>query len=485
MKNPRWFSLLDSTRQVFWALFLVFLPVTSFPYFPPAIGGGALVRPLSIYPLLVLLIITVIPYLWKKPLFPTLLTVLPFIFVALASSLISLFYGIDATLSISAVERLIRALITLGIGFAIYVTVSIVPRTPEQLRSTLRWMYLGISFALLWGSFQAVYVLHFSSDYFKWMNKIQNYISIRRLFNTRVSGLTYEPNWFAEQISFLIIPWLLASVLTGYSVFRWRWKRVTIEWFLLFWALVVLVFTFSRAGLMILVTLIIVSMFLLKPVKGRSHHFFSLKLPLWTRRLVSIGISVIFLVGFIFVIGRNNEFFSRLWNYWQRSNKPEVTDYLNYLGFGARFIYAETALDVYDEHPLLGVGLGNYAFFFKDNLPEQPIAPLPEVLRLITPAENHDRLVTPKNLYLRLMSETGILGVGAFLAFTTAIFGCAIAMRKSHDPETRYWGTAGLLGIAAFLIGAISYDSFAIPNMWVVFGLITAANWVLHKKQSS
>ena len=182
MKNLRWSSLLDSTRQVFWALFLVFLPVTSFPYFPPAIGGGALVRPLSIYPLLVLLIITVIPYLWKKPLFPTLLTVLPFIFVALASSLISLFYGIDATLSISAVERLIRALITLGIGFAIYLTVSIVPRTPEQLRSTLRWMYLGISFALLWGSFQAVYVLHFSSDYFKWMNKIQNYISIRRLF---------------------------------------------------------------------------------------------------------------------------------------------------------------------------------------------------------------------------------------------------------------------------------------------------------------
>ena len=191
------------------------------------------------------------------------------------------------------------------------------------------------------------------------------------------------------------------------------------------------------------------------------------------------------MIGFIFVIGRNNEFFSRLWNYWQRSNKPEVTDYLNYLGFGARFIYAETALDVYDEHPLLGVGLGNYAFFFKENLPEQPIAPLPEVLRLITPAENHDRLVTPKNLYLRLMSETGILGVGAFLAFTTAIFGCAIAMRKSHDPETRYWGTAGLLGIAAFLIGAISYDSFAIPNMWVVFGLITAANWVLHKKQST
>ena len=94
------------------------------------------------------------------------------------------------------------------------------------------------------------------------------------LMYTRVSGLTYEPNWFAEQISFLIIPWLLASVLTGYSVFRWRWKRVTIEWFLLFWALVVLVFTFSRAGLMILITLIIVSIFLLNLSRAEAITFF-------------------------------------------------------------------------------------------------------------------------------------------------------------------------------------------------------------------
>ena len=34
-----------------WAAFLLFLPITSFPFFPPAFGGEALVRPALSLPL--------------------------------------------------------------------------------------------------------------------------------------------------------------------------------------------------------------------------------------------------------------------------------------------------------------------------------------------------------------------------------------------------------------------------------------------------
>jgi hypothetical protein len=72
------------------------------------------------------------------------------------------------------------------------------------------------------------------------------------------------------------------------------------------------------------------------------------------------------------------------------------------------------------------------------------------------------------------MSETGLLGLATFLGFLMAILGCALYLWLSPQSEIRFWGTGGLLGLIAFILVAFSFDSFAIPNMWVVFGLITA-----------
>ena len=164
--------------------------------------------------------------------------------------------GISPILGVSSSERILRVLITLGIGGAIYTTVSLYPKSPKDLRAALRWIYAGFSIALLWGSLQSIYITRFSSEYYNLLQKVQDYIAIRRLFTTRVSGMTYEPNWFAEQLTFLLLPWLLAAVLSGYSAFRWRWRWLTIESLLLVWSLVILVFTFSRAGLVNLIILL-------------------------------------------------------------------------------------------------------------------------------------------------------------------------------------------------------------------------------------
>jgi hypothetical protein len=240
---------LEFIQKAAWALFLVCLPVTSFPFFPPAIGGGAIVRPLSIYPLAILLLVITLPRLVRGPVPRTLVTLLPFILVALASSLLSLLQGIEPVFNISVEERILRTLITLGLGVAIYFTVALAPRTPEDLRASLRWLYAGLALALSWGSLQIIFILHYNDTWFQFLSRIQRYISMRRLISTRASGLTYEPNWFAEQISFLFLPWLLAAVLSGTSAFRWRWRWITVELVLLGWSIAVLAFTFSRAGL--------------------------------------------------------------------------------------------------------------------------------------------------------------------------------------------------------------------------------------------
>ena len=84
-------------------------------------------------------------------------------------------------------------------------------------------------------------------------------------------------------------------------------------------------------------------------------------------------------------------------------------------------------------------------------------------------------MITPKNLFLRVMAETGLLGLGTFIAFLVAVLGCALYLWFTPHKEVKFWGTGGLLGMIAFVMIAFSFDSFAIPNMWVMFGLITAA----------
>ena len=473
-----WGRFLNQLQQIAWALFLITLPVTSFPYLPQVIGGTALVRPLSIYPLLVLLIIATLPRLITGAVPRTIFTFLPFILIALIASLLSLLKGIEPMLGVTVSDRILRALLTLGIGSAIYLTVAILPRTPDELRLSLRWLYIGFTAALAWGTLQVAYVIHFNPDYFHFLMKLQAYISTRKIFFNRVSGMTYEPNWFAEQISFLLIPWLLASVLSGYSAFNWRWRKLTLEWLLLGWSILVLVFTFSRAGLINLVLLLFVGVVFFRVRKAHKAARTHTRLATWGRRLLEAAVVVSLFIGVVFAASTRNDFFARIWGYWNAVEERTLADYFNYLGFGARFMYAEAAYNTYAANPVLGVGLGNYAFYFEKMLPDEFLARTPEVLRILTPEVGRNRLITPKNLYFRILAETGLLGMAAFTAFLIAVLGCALFLWFSMEQQQRFWGSASLLGLCVFLASGFSFDSLAIPNMWVVFGLITAAAWV-------
>ncbi len=466
--------------RIAWVAFLISLPITSFPFFPGGLGGSTLVRPLSIYPLLILLALVILPKIFSKPLPRTILSLIPFLIIASLSTLFAIVSGIEPLQGVSLLERMVRALATLGIGVAIYLTVSVGPENPEDLKDALRWIYVGFLIALAWGSLQAIYVVHFSSSWFTFLSQIQRFISTRRLFTNRISGMTFEPNWFADQISFLLLPWLLAAVLNGTTVFTWRYRWITVEMVLLLWALILLPFTYSRAGLAVMLVLIVVAIVFLRQKPAEAGVSRSRVKPLPLKRVVEALALVGLLSGLVYLAGTRNEFFARVWDYWKRRPAQEsiistLSGYFEYLGFGARFSYWQAAYNIYEKHPVMGVGLGNYVFYFDEALPDRPMALYPEVLRLVVPEVGRDRLITSKNLYLRLLSETGITGLAAFLAFVMGIAGCVLYLWLSTDHEARFWGKAGILGLIAFGLIALSFDSFALPNMWVLFGLITSA----------
>ncbi len=462
-------------QRVLWAAFLMALPVTSFPFFPPAFGGEALVRPLSLYPLSILVFFVVLPRLFRRSLPGALLALSPFILLAFASSLLSLLRGIEPALGISVTARVMRGLTTLLIGCAIYLAIALLPENKDDLRFSLRWLYTGCAVALFWGSLQAVYVLHYSPGWFTWMSKMQAMVSYRRLLPERISGLTYEPHWFAEQIIVLLLPGLLASVLNGVTAFKRRWRWLTIEWLLFVWAVILLPFTFSRSGVLNLVLLIGASLLLFYRPGNKSGAQInaSRQLPTASRLPLRISLAVCLVLAPVYLVGTRNPFFSRLWDYWRQEN-ASLTGYLSYLGFDARLAFGEAAYNAYLAYPAFGIGLGNYAFYFEEMLPYRPVAALPEILRLITPEKGRDRLVTSKNFYLRLLSETGIVGTIAFFGFVISLCGSALYLWLAPEKEWRFWGAYSLIGLTAFALSAMTFDSFVIPNMWVVFGLITA-----------
>ncbi len=452
-------------------MFFLTLPVTSFPYFPAGMGGRTLVRPLAVYPMVVLLVLVVIPCLFKKPLPRTFLPLLAFILVALISSVFAFTSDMEAFRGVTPVSRLVRNLATLGIGVSFYFTTTLLHEKWDDLHFSLRWLYAGFAAALLWGTFQIPNIILGWPKYYRMVNSLQKYISIRRLFETRISGMTFEPKWFAEQICFLLLPWLIASVLTRRTVFSWRWRSVTIEWLLLVWSVAVLPFTFSRTGLFLLVLLVVIGYFLFpyqfhqKPARPKK--------PL-RRRIFETGSIVLIVITALAIFGSQNAYFSRLWRYWTEA-KTRNKSYLEFISVAQRFVYWQTALNIASEDPWLGVGLGNYAFYFDENLPNRPWNQQVEIVRQITPGEDRDRLITPKNLVARLIAETGVIGLVAFFTYILSIVGCAVFLWFSPSSEQRFWGLAAFLALIVFLFLVFSFNSFALPNMWVVFGLITAA----------
>lgn len=459
--------------NLIWALFWMTLPVTSFPFFPGDIGGKTLVRPLAIYPLIVLVVWVTLPRLIKKPLPKTYLPLAAFAIVALVSSAIALTSGVSGTLGISVFDRVARNLLTLAIGIAFYLSVSLYYQTWKTLRSALRWLMIGFSLALTWGSLQIIYIVNFSQTYFDWLNKIQAFISTRKLFTTRISGMTYEPKWYAEQISFLLLPWLIGMVLTKQSLFRWRYKWLTVESILLVWGIVVVIFTYSRSGMLMLGILAFTSILMLSQDIRKRRSRQSNPIPKWLTPVVALGAMLAVLIVF-FIFGANNRYFSRFWRYWG-SEGPQNKTFLEYIGVNQRLVYVVTALNIYESSPIIGVGLGNYAFYFDSNLPNESYHRSPEILRQLTPDEDRDRLITPKNLFARLIAETGLIGAVTFGTFCLAVFGCSLFLWLSPEDEYKYWGISGLLIFSVFLITTFSSDSFAVPNMWVNFGLLTAA----------
>lgn len=450
-----------------WGAALFTLPVTSFRYFP-FLGESTFVRPLALYPIALLLPLLFLQWTQGRespPRAGTLSPLLGFVLIALTATGIGILLDPLPLRGNEYAGRVIRAWATLAIGLSFFISAVWMNRTEEDLRFSVRWLLAGLVVNILWSGVQAI------AFYTPLLEKVtvthwQRAFSMRELVRTnRISGMAYEPAWLAGQIATVYLPWLFAALLTRLHVTRFRW----LEPILLGFAILLLLGTFSRGGLLATIgASVLTFLFVGRSELHSAGTWFVSGFRRGSNWLPRVGVIVLLigaLAGAALFLSQRG-YISRLFS----TRADSVEEFIIENSAGARAAYNFGALGAYEESPLLGVGLGASGLYIYDHLPEWALTTVPEIARQLSPK---NRLYpNPKNMYVRLLAETGLIGFFVFLAFLFSVLGDALYALQSRNMLGRYLGIAGVFTWFAVALYNVTQDSFATPNIWINFGML-------------
>ena len=487
---------------VLWFLVIIGLPVTSFPLL--ANLTGAIVAPLSAIPLALLMLLWLVPYLIERGKFP--IEVLPYIyFVIIALIIATLAFFLDGHYSRGRdfFGQSLRAFFTVIIGLSFYLVFSVFPQNEKRLRQTLVFISILGAVLIPWTLFEVMLLRKFSlvQGFPVWVNKIRTFLSVQSpniMFTNRATGFAYEPSWFVRIFNLVLFPIWLSAIFQRKSVFRFRLWLFQIEDLLMVLGLIVFGFTSPRIGLVAFLASLALLGFLL--LKKLNHKFTSWlvgkrknppKHLFWVNVLFVL---VIFVILFGLSAGALSAYISAAssWdNRFQMFRDMTNIDDLELfplteikvlylardLAFFERVVFWITGWEIFNDYPF-GVGLGNAGFYFNERMPGAGLESF-EVRNLIFRA---GYLGNTKNMYTRLLSETGFIGLAVFLVWLYLLWRSAGFTRKSSSPILRIVGLAGQLFILAYLFESLSMDSFAMPYQWVMTGLISAAGMAARRE---
>lgn len=485
---------------------LLSIPVTTFPLIA-ALSGGSVISPLAGIPLGLLVIISLLIKPQDGSLFPvSAKLLLLFVGFAIFSSVMAYFQKIFPFLGQTVPIRELRAVLTLAIGVAFYLISAKFPNSETKLRSSLRWLYFGGAIILIWSTIQAFFIFQnyghpIAMDTLPFpnvINRIHRLFSTRDLLTTRVTGLAYEPSFLADQLVILYLPLWFASVVRGYSVFNTRSSIWSVELGLAVWGLVIVFLSQSRIGLISafssLVVLSLVAAWKLATrltkrvihALGMGRNEVSGLMKSWIRITIWLLFLTLVISAFFGVVrfaGRLDNRIARIFKLdfleILRSHEDPVYTIASILAYAERVVYWDGGFRVFSLYPIFGVGLGNEGFYFRETVPAYGTR-LTEIVRIL---EGSPQFPNPKNLWVRLLAETGIIGFMLFVAWLLLLAIGAWAIYKFCRGIRALLGLAGLLGLLAQVFEGFSLDTFALPQLWILCGLLTAA-LMLHSNGS-
>lgn len=463
---------------------LLVLPITSFPLLSKLFGGTT-VAPLAFLPMTVLVLITVLPEFLKKESFPQQFQPLyVFYLIAVFSVGLAFLRELPSFRTIPIWRNAAEGFITLLFGIGFYLVTVYSLKDQKQIREALRWINLGGVVIILAAGVQYVSYKIFDGypEIFEFVQKI--FSTSVRLYNDRATGLAFEPSWLAHQLNILYIPLWMGFTVRKETVYSKKlFGRVPYEALMLAGGIISMFVSFSRIGWL---TLIAVFMYLL--VQGsdlainkllekreqrtgtkqnRKQHFLA-KLLLWLL-LLFILLAIVFAAGLI--MRRLDPRMELLFDV-SLLKQYGIMGWASRLSFAERITYWQAAFNVYLKFPWLGSGLGVAGYYYPETMPSFGYQ-LPETLSVLL----YDTFIpNAKNLWVRLLAETGIIGFSVFVAWVLAHWHNAKEIEKRKQSGLfKAMGLAGQLLIIALIVEGFSLDTFGLPYYWIGLGLIVAS----------
>ena len=469
-----------------WAagLLVLSLPFTSFPLVA-RLTGSSMVAPLALLPLALLIVVWFVPYLLRSGrLPPQSLPLLGFCGAALLASLLAYFISIPSYQSVSLFNSEIEALVTLAIGVIFYLVIAAWAGSHQRLAFLLRWVNWSGLLIVVWSLVQAG-VWYRLQVYPEWMVTLQSLITTNgTLYQQRAAGFAYEPSWLAHQLNMLYLPYWLAAAVSDYSAHRWRLGRLHFEHLLLVGGVGALLLSVSRVGLlafllMVAYLLLWANIRLVHWLQGRLFRRFppgerrTRVLRFWfglASLLVLVMVYGSMLIGAGIGLSRYDQRMQKLFDI-TALREQSFLHYANQLVFAERIVFWQAGWEVFNDHPLLGVGLGNAGFYFPEKLSAFSWA-LTEVRMLMY---HWTTLPNIKSLWVRMLAETGVVGFAFFVSWCYVLWMSARFLTHQPDRLMRALGLAGCFVLVGLIIEGFSVDTFALPYYWVTLGLVTAA----------
>jgi O-antigen ligase len=169
------------------------------------------------------------------------------------------------------------------------------------------------------------------------------------------------------------------------------------------------------------------------------------------RHLAAAGLAVVVLVGLIgglAVVGNPVSYAKDKWDEFRDVNPsgPLGATRLGSVG-GQRYDLYRVGMREWRDHPLNGVGEGNYAFdYYRQR-------------------ETDRNLTDPHSLPIRLLAETGLVGALLFLAFLAALAAAIARGWRATPPDVRRSAVALVAG------GAVVVGQQAVDWLWLIPGI--------------
>ena len=273
------------------------------------------------------------------------------------------------------------------------------------------------------------------------------------VFEPRIAGPLGDPNYFA-QVLVMLVPLSLLGIVGE----RRRGAQVAM---LAAGGLVTAaaVLTYSRGGALTLAA--VVGLYLLARPPRRRH--------------LAVGLAVC-LAGVLLVpagFARRLETIAEVLPGQEAVLHPDSS-------FAERRLLTTVAWRIFLDHPLLGVGTGNYTAHFDEYAQE--------VGSLSREYEQLGQRHYPHNLYLEIAAETGLVGLAAFGA---AVIACFAALRRARiaslargDEASGALARGFELAVVAYLISSVLLHGDHIRYLWMLFGFAAALEHVCATRPS-